>query len=432
MENISEQPGSSSSARMDSESRQAVSSKKTITPKKIEQKKCTPEIPVSRRHICFVMSTFIDNEGRHPDNQSELQKYQSLKKYYRDELFKGILFSLHDNFRLVEPAVKDSEGAAIGYFDERSEIYIRDPVVFLTCKNKHLALYSAYYEKETLAIFNAVHAIPSCPEIVKIEIDARVDGGNVIYSPSKCLLLHGNNLGAAFKDGDPKCTLATEKLEEKMLTLGVRVLGLNPNVHFYRMAIKRTFFHLDCFMHQLPDGRLLIMNNKLLRSDSFELLKKEWGDSLIDLGLPLIDLKKIPPMNLLSFESKEGTIIICNNLYEVLLKSLTTYGKVITIQNLDSRSSRYDAKLSQSVAEYLTHEGFIGVNPFTLLQTLPLRRDYLVRVDKDYQRFDQSHYSKVPDFVGGLDSALSQSTLDFKVEDGGPHCLTQEIIITQA
>ncbi|WP_345195489.1 hypothetical protein, partial [Kistimonas scapharcae] len=53
-----------------------------------------------------------------------------------------------------------------------------------------------------------------------------------------------------------------------------------------------------------------------------------------------------------------------------------------------------------------------------------------VRVEKEYQVVDQTHYEDVSDFVGGLDNVLSQSTLDFQVEDGGPHCLTQEIVIT--
>ncbi|WP_345195800.1 hypothetical protein [Kistimonas scapharcae] len=312
MEKVSGRQASASS-KMDTETRQDSSSTKTTNSDEDRHKQRVPNIPVGVRNICLVMQTFIDDGGYHPTGRLVSKKFQSLKKYYRDELFKGVLFSLHDNVKLVKPAVNDSTVHSIDAHNVRSEIYIRDPLVFMRCKNHYIALSSAYLKHEIITIFDTVHAIPSCPKIEIMEIDSHMDGGNVIYSTMRQLLLHGNNFAAQFEGGDPRCIQATRELEIKMQIVGVRVIGIDTNIRFYKLAIRRTFFHLDCFMHLLPDERLLVMNKKLLTNESFERLKHEWGDDLIDLACPLTDIKTIPPMNLFSFESAEGTIIISNN-----------------------------------------------------------------------------------------------------------------------
>lgn len=109
------------------------------------------------------------------------------------------------------------------------------------------------------------------------------EGGNVIYASQKKLLFHGIDPDGHYGHGkngplfyatpreeyykiDPKKTNQLLQNELAQHQIMVKGLGLNPEVLSYNSGrvLKNYYFHLDCFMHLLPDGRLIILNKKIL------------------------------------------------------------------------------------------------------------------------------------------------------------------------
>ncbi len=393
-----------------------------------------PEKTLVERNVYFVMDTFIDALGKHPADQLRITQFGALKNAYLHDLFTGVLFSLFPEVRVVPPVRSTVKARGPAGMDKRNELFIRDPLLLFNYQRKIVALYSKIYESDIKTIIDTVKATPGCPEIDFVELESSMDGGNVIYSAERKLLLHGDNTVTNYKDGDPRSTEVSRELKDKLFKYGVNVLGIRLNRKSYSKTIDDKFFHLDLVMHILPKGRLLILTKKLFDPGSFESLKKEWGESLIDLECPLTDIEKLPPMNLISFVDNDGVVIVSNNLRADLLDKLSAFGKVITVNTLDSRTPRYDEPLSQKVASYLSNIGYKDVNATTLLQALPCRPSYLVRVGEEYQCIDyEKYYYEVMSRLSNPDHALSDSDreLDFFTE-GGPHCLTQNVSITAA
>ena len=392
-----------------------------------------PEKALVERNVYFVMETFIDALGKHPADQLRITKFGALKNAYLHDLFAGVLFSLFSEVRVVTPVRSTVKALGPAGMDKRNELFIRDPLLLFNYQRQIVALYSKIYESDIKTIIDTVKATPGCPGIDFVELESSMDGGNVIYSAERQLLIHGDNAVTNYKDGDPRCTEVSRELRDKLLKYGIKVLGIRLNRKLYPVTIENKFFHLDLLMHVLPKDRLLILNKKLIDPDSFEMLEKEWGERLIDLQCPLADIKSLPPMNLISFLENDGVVIISNNVRAELLDKLSAFGRIITVNTLDSRTPRYDEPLSQKVASYLSNIGYKDVNATTLLQALPCRPSYLVRVGEEYQRIDyEEHYQEVMSMRSNPpDQALSDSELDF-FTTGGPHCLTQNVSITAA
>ncbi|GFS25039.1 hypothetical protein ElyMa_001677700 [Elysia marginata] len=411
----------------------ASSSKKARLSSELVEQRLLPEKALGERNVYYVMDTFIDALGKHPADQLGITKFGALKNAYRDDLFKGLLFSLLPEVRVVPPVRSTVKAQGPLGMDKRNEVFIRDPLLLFNDQTKIVAVYSKIYESDKKTIVDTVKDTPGCPAIDIIRLDSSMDGGNVIYSAERKLLLHGDNAVENYKEDDLRCTEVSRELKDKLFKYGIDVLGVRLNRKLYPVTIKNKFFHLDLVMHSLPNGIFLVLNKKLFAPGSFELLEKVLGESLVDLQCSLTDIKNLPPMNLVSFVDKDGVVIISNNIRDELLEKLSAFGKVITINTLDSRSLRYDEVLSQKVAMYLSSIGYKDINASTLLQALPCRLSYLVRVDEEYQRIDyEKYYHEVmSNLSSSPDQVLSDSQLDF-FTTGGPHCLTQNVSFTAA
>ncbi len=411
----------------------ASSSKKARLSSELVEQRVLPEKALVERNVYYVMDTFIDALGKHPADQLRITQLGALTNAYRDDLFKGVLFSLLPEVRVVPPVMSTVKALGHAGMDKRNEVFIRDPLLFFNDQTKIVAVYSKIYESDIKTIVDTVKDTPGCPAIDFIRLESSMDGGNVIYSAERKLLLHGDNAVENYKEDDPRCTEVSRELKDKLFKYGIDVLGIRLNRKLYPVTIKNKFFHLDLVMHALPNGTFLVLNKKLLAPGSFELLEKTLGESLVDLQCPLTDIKNLPPMNLVSFVDKDGVVIISNNMRDELLEKLSAFGRVIMINTLDSRTSRYDESLSQKVAMYLSSIGYKDINASTLLQALPCQPSYLVRVDGEYQRIDyEKYYCEVMSRISSPpDQVLIDSKLDF-FANGGPHCLTQNVSFTAA
>jgi hypothetical protein len=222
------------------------------------------------------------------------------------------------------------------------------------------------------------------------------EGGNLIYLPEHKILLHGDTPDGYYFSPDklsaeevcycspiePKET--TRQLSKQLLPFNIRTYGLETNPIFtVRNATTKTlaayylrYYHLDCFMHLLPDGRLLILNKKILSDASSNMLKAILGDKLIDLAYEEY-LEKPVILNLVAVTRQDSPKItlISNRLPEEIIYKLEQLNlTVITPDTLQSSSARYNQEFSYRVKKALEAAGYMLDDKHDLLSSLPIKQ----------------------------------------------------------
>ena len=172
-------------------------------------------------------------------------------------------------------------------------------------------------------------------------------------------------------------------------------------------------------MHLLTDGRLIILNKKMLSSESSKQLEDIFGNKFIDLNYE--DYMSSPClMNLLGVPSGLGTKYISTPLPGKVLAALKKHSvDVITAEMLDSRSVIFDPDLATHVSFFLTRNGFLNVDSKKLLQVIPKNKNPLYYDDGKpipSSVYEQYYISRYP-----------TNFFTFEYYKGGPHCLTLEV-----
>lgn len=293
-----------------------------------------------------------------------------------------------------------------------------------------------------------------------IEInDAYFEGGNIIFDPKikKGTFFHGMDTEATgyFKDNTNsrfiippqqtnqqlKSQLHKYGFEVHGLTLADRMLSKLEGFHVpaafkksWNIADSATsykpagfYYHLDCFMQLLPDGRLMILNKKILSEESQKLLEKIYGDGLIDLAYEDYDKNPIFLNFIATIKDKNNKIVIISpTLPSSLFYKLNLLGfTVITPDCLRPESEYYNKVFTSRVASHLKEMGFETSEATTLLTKLVVCSKGYLSDDSQYYFVKKSSITQVHH------EHYSKQELNFCVDVGGPHCLTNDLVHCQ-
>lgn len=323
--------------------------------------------------------------------------------------------------------------------------YVRDPVVVL--HDKRLILSTKGNES-----YCSNDIIRTIKEIMPYDLmlikSSYFEGGNVFYVPSKKVLIHGLDPGGHYgahgslglmnesrKDHykvDPVQT--NQQLGKALKLYDISLCGLRLNtelmLHHAGRIHESYYYHLDCFMQILPDGRLIILNKEILSKDAQKKLLMIFGDNFIDLAYP--DYLTSPVIfNFIAIPKKDSFAIIAPTLPGSVIESLTKLGlSVITPDSLDARTHRYDESLAKRVVKVLKKEGFEDPSAENLGTHLPKNtRGYFVGNGEflSAETRDETEES----YGDSLDEYYSRKRISFVYGGGGPHCFTTEIISSQ-
>lgn len=354
------------------------------------------------------------------------------------------------NFNLLIATIKALGCSAVEInVDRLSSIegrfsFIRDPVVVLHDKKLILST-------EMSEVYGSSAIITKMRELTDFKSlliqNAYFEGGNIFYLPDKKTLIHGLEPGGRYgvirpsfyneknrlrySTFDPADT--NIKLSSELKLYDINVIGLRMNPAVIRAAMGKIhgdyYFHLDCFMQLLPDGRMIILNKEMLSKDSQVILTQLLGKNLIDLGYEFyIDFPV--SLNFISIPMGHKTHIITARIPDSIINSLAKLNlEVITPQSLDSKSHHYNAKLAANVLIHLQIQGYEIDDPAKIRAIVPKnRRGY--KID-DGEILGSSLRDKA---LGRDEIALdvfydSQNKISFEEGYGGPHCLTNEVPI---
>lgn len=308
-------------------------------------------------------------------------------------------------------------------------LFVRDPAVIL--HNLNLIIYTKSDLK--FGTMSVVHKAQEIMGFQPIEIeDAYFEGGNVLYAPYKAVLLHGINPGGGYKQVQLMKEITLEmtnaRLADKLNQYGIDVVGLalNPKLVGVEQA-EDYFYHLDCFMQLLPNGKVLILNKEILSAESQYKMQTLLGDDFIDLAYPDY-LSRPCLLNFVSIEKNGKTMVVCPTLPPFVMDALTRCNlSVITPESLDVRSSRYDEDLSSRVVAALHQDGFETMTATNLATHVAKNsRGYL----RDDGSIEDAGLRDIAVSENGfpIDYSYSNDAINFIFGDGGPHCLTSEII----
>jgi hypothetical protein len=193
--------------------------------------------------------------------------------------------------------------------------------------------------------------------------------------------------------------------------------------------LRNAYYHLDCFMQLLPDGRVIILNSNILSEASQEKMYEIFGDDFIDL-----DYSGYDPVlfNFISIQKNNQTYVLASNLPADIVKSLQDLGLiVITSCMLDPTSPTYHKELAEQVALRLQKDGFETATAENLTTgVLKNRNGYPVddgtALPPDER--DKAYFVSSTGESSSLDECFSedyrQNGFDYGV--GGPHCLTTD------
>lgn len=261
-----------------------------------------------------------------------------------------------------------------------------------------------------------------------IEVNnAYFEGGNVIYCPNAHVLLHGINPVGYYKKHLDVAPAKTNKTLQEVLDKDITVIPIALNLNYLNSKEdSRNYYHLDCFMQLLPDGRLILLNKQFLANESYNRLLEKFDSKLIDLNAE----KSAGPdgmMNFVAIGTGKNTVVISSYLNDSIFKALQQNGlTVITPDSLNPSSTKYDIEFAAQVAEKLRDEGYTSAQFNNLLTHLALN-------DNGYEFSDATHCDKVGllQCLKTTQSELNQVYLETSqgliIRKGGPHCLTLEI-----
>lgn len=319
--------------------------------------------------------------------------------------------------------------------------FVRDPV--FTLADKRVMLHTEGNQR--YGSMNVLAALKEkmCYETIQVK-DAYFEGGNIFYCPQKQIVLHGLNPVGHYPNGydnavNPNCLQykkepahTTKQLATTLSPYGISVHGLelNPDLitHKDGVVFVRNYYHLDCFMQVLPDGRIVILNKEILSKESQAKMKELFGDDFIDLGYP--DYKDKPVLlNFIAIENNNNTTLISPNLPEAVLNGLRKLNlTVVTPYTLDSKKPAYDKEFSARVASVLQKQGYETADATNLATHVPKNENGYISDDGKAIPKEIRDQARGADFEP-LDEYYSEwEEISFEQGQGGPHCLVADVM----
>lgn len=322
-------------------------------------------------------------------------------------------------------------------------------------------------DKERRGIKQSIEAIYTryYPHAHKIVIPGYFEGGNTLFLPQrdgkrKPLFLHGMNpVGFYYSEGhsskqnpylngeiprkkfrwnqsvDPRDSFfkispdtTTQNLANALNDIGVKTIGvkLNQSLIDSSKIHPNIYYHLDCFCHVLPDGRLLVLNQKMLAPESLCVLKNA-GVTVVDLAYSGYLYGNASNLfNGISFYQDGKIKLIIPGLSEDVQKCL---GKVVGIElivphELDL-SSESDVLYSKEVDSAMSELGY-AIDPKTH-KVQPIKSTYEAG-DGSVIKLPDALISELATFIREDKWGCIKNYRDpFIANFGSLHCLTQEL-----
>jgi N-dimethylarginine dimethylaminohydrolase len=311
--------------------------------------------------------------------------------------------------------------------------FVRDPVVILTDENLMLCT-KDNFDYGAMDILVQGRKMGFTAEKIN---HAYIEGGNVFYSSKRKVLLHGmhptGHYLSDYSDYDYKIEpiQTNEALSRKLSSRGIEVVGLalnpfirsNPRLH-------NAYYHLDCFMQLLPDGRAVILNSNILSEASQDKMYEIFDEDFIDLAYSGYD----PVLfNFISIQINNQTSVLASNLPACIVESLQDLGLiVITSCMLDPTSLTYHKELAEQVAFILQKDGFEKVTADNLITRIPQNINGYPIDDGTVLPPDERDKAYVVSSTGEISSLDMSFSDDFQENGfnygvGGPHCLTTDL-----
>lgn len=139
-----------------------------------------------------------------------------------------------------------------------------------------------------------------------------------------------------------------------------KLLRVNNTLPSERPIFEDFYYHLDCFITFVPDGKIIVLNKKMLQPMAYTALIEAVGEeSIIDLAydeylkIPLIFNPIVIPLH------KNRFLLLCSTLPEALICKLESFGYyVITPASLNSAHFRFNAELAEHVTKSLNGLGW--------------------------------------------------------------------------
>lgn len=417
----------------------AESSKSNQNYKRVEYKdNFFPAKPTYSLPIIGVRKTLLSNYRVNSYNMC-----RQLRRDYHLALFKASIKALNCDVVEIEANASYSDYKNISRIDYP---YVRDPAVVF--HDKHLII--STYGNEKYRSKDIIKKIKKMTGYMHWSINnAYFEGGNLFYVPSLEVVLHGIHPGGhyakksklEFLTSQPEDYYKVDPVQtnqrlKKILGLrGIDVLGLalHPDVLTYDNSETREhfYYHLDCFMQVMPDGRLIILNKKILSEADQLRLQHLFGDKFIDLAYP--DYLTNPVIfNFIAIPNEDSFTLISPTLPDSVLEGLAKLGlSLITPESLDAEHARYDKEHAKKVAEILRSEGYVDANAVNLATHLaPNIHGY--RLDNG----KRLNFAKIENMgkkmSDKMDNCYRKKGISFVYGGGGPHCFTTEIVPTKA
>lgn len=151
-----------------------------------------------------------------------------------------------------------------------------------------------------------------------------------------------------------------------------KALSIQTKEKEHRDIWEHYYYHLDCFMLFVPNGKVILLNKKMLKEASYKELERQVGtENLIDLehdylGNPvLFNMVVIPLPN-------NRHLLLGPSLPQPLIDKLESLGYyVITPESLKSTHPRFNESLAKQVNRYLHEAGWQSDKDQLISQTIP-------------------------------------------------------------
>lgn len=373
-----------------------------------------------------------------------VMRRRAMDEIYRDRDNKSKQLIRDYHLALFKASIKALNSDVIEVFSESQNRYtlnkpeyryVRDPVVVL----HDIGLILSTEGNKKYLSDEIIKKIQEQTGYHSIQVkNSYFEGGNVFYVPQKKCFLHGFDPDGHYsktktsyyttprKDYykiDPAIT--NKNIDNLLKKYGIKVkaLALNPKLIAEDQddVIMHYYFHLDCFMQLIPDGRLMILNKNILSKRSQKKLTSIFGDNFIDLAYP--DYQTNPMMfNFIAIPKDDSFAIISPTLPDSVIESLEKQGlQVITPETLTAGSARYNSEFAAKIVKELEKEGFIGMTPMNLAT-------HLATNQKGYYLCNGITASALlKTTFRSADDEYKKTPIKFVYGGGGPHCLTNEV-----
>lgn len=184
------------------------------------------------------------------------------------------------------------------------------------------------------------------------------------------------------------------------------------------------YYHLDCFMQLLPDGRLVILNKNILLNSSWMKLQILLGDRFIDLSY-LEYLTQPFIFNFIAIPKDDSFALISPRLPESVTKALSNIGlKIITPDTFDPSNKYFDREFACSVAKILRDEGYLEAQYANLTTNFSENKHGYIFNGKVLLKTDVDKITS-PQTIAAF---YKNAPLSFMKGYGGPHCLTIDLV----